>query len=593
LPPSRPNAPAADPRTRAAETGPAPGRAGPSASEAASEAAGGGLSSAAGGATPGVAVVIVTWNRHDAAVAAIRSVLAQRGVDLGSLHLLVVDNASTDGTCDRLARWLDAERVVENPAARAEGPDFTVRPGARRNAVGLGSATLVRNGANLGGTGGFNTGLMAVERVLAPALPGPAGAAGGGAVEFLWLLDDDAEAHPDALARLLAAAGQEPDLGLVGSRAVDIGDRRTTFETTIYYDAVRGRMADTPHDGHRLRADHEAWRARAGGTRGRLAFTGRREVDVVSACSLLARRSVLGDVGYWDSRYFIYCDDADWCLRARAAGYRVACDLDAVVYHTPWFHKLTPARMYYSQRNAVWTMRKRLAGLRRRRSTARWLASILADALAAGLRRRLYHAEFIRRTAADIVANRGGALDLAEPPAMGLRDALAQADALGAGAVVVALCAGGDQAALADRARVALADQLRRAGRPQDMPRWVCMVRNDAADAGMAPGESLRAAAAAERVVYAPSLRSRLRRQAPVVRRRPAACLVFDQSNDVPLVGCPWTLHVDHRAPDRCRPERDSLGRRAAFVLRLSATAAACAWFVLRDPDQGPEARRG
>ena len=58
----------------------------------------------------------------------------------------------------------------------------------------------------------------------------------------------------------------------------------------------------------------------------------------------------------WDYRYFIYCDDADWCLRFARAGFKVVCNLDAVVYHTPWFQKLTPARLYYSQRNIVWVI---------------------------------------------------------------------------------------------------------------------------------------------------------------------------------------------------------------------------------------------
>ena len=40
------------------------------------------------------------------------------------------------------------------------------------------------------------------------------------------------------------------------------------------------------------------------------------------------------------------------------AGYRVVCNLDAVVFHTPWFQKLTPARLYYSQRNIVWVIQK-------------------------------------------------------------------------------------------------------------------------------------------------------------------------------------------------------------------------------------------
>ena len=73
---------------------------------------------------------------------------------------------------------------------------------------------------------------------------------------------------------------------------------------------------------------------------------------------MLARWGGVKKVGFWDYRYFIYCDDADWCLRFAQAGYRVVLSLDAVVYHTPWHHKLTPARAYYAMRNIMWVLRK-------------------------------------------------------------------------------------------------------------------------------------------------------------------------------------------------------------------------------------------
>src|SRR5262249_42218154 len=41
----------------------------------------------------------------------------------------------------------------------------------------------------------------------------------------------------------------------------------------------------------------------------------------ISGCALLAWRSVWERVGLLDERYYIYAEDCDWCLRARAAGY--------------------------------------------------------------------------------------------------------------------------------------------------------------------------------------------------------------------------------------------------------------------------------
>lgn len=521
--------------------------------------------------TPVVAVVMVTWNRAPAARAAIESVLAQRGVDRSALHLVVVDNASTDGTTDALAQWLRPERLARNDTTDATRPAFNLCETGDHNAPGLAGVTLVRNTHNLGGTGGFNTGFLAVERLLEPRA----------GVEFLWLLDDDAAADAGALASLLRTAREDPKAGLIGSRAVDIADRTTTYETTIYYDPRAGRMDDTPHPGHRLEAAHHEWIARVGASRGVHPFTGVREVDVASACSLLARWSVVRQVGYWDGRYFIYCDDADWCRRVARAGSRVLCDLDAVVYHTPWYQKLTPTRLYYAQRNAIWTMRKGLSGLALRAATARWMLAVLRASLAAGLRRRRFHAEILRRTALDAAANRPGPLDHAEPPSEPIEHALERLGLALPHARLALLCCTPHHADLAR----AIAGHLRDTLGPR-CPAFVLVTRRDAGPIELDPP-------AARRVVYSPGTFSRVVAPWPLWLRPAHACIVLNNTNDFPLQRCPWTLHADHRTPTRCQVERDTLAGRAAFLARWIYAAGRAALFVVLSPRQRPKAPFG
>ncbi len=509
--------------------------------------------------TATVAVVMVTWNRESEARRAIESVLAQRGVDLGRVHLVVVDNASTDGTTDTLTDWLTPERLVSNDTDRAHEPAFATTNTERTNSAGLASVTLVRNTANLGGTGGFNTGFQTVERLLASNTN----------IDYLWLLDDDAVADTNALASLLRTAEDEPGAGLIGSRAVDIADRTTTYETTIYYDPTQGRMAETPHAGHRLEGDHGDWIAGVGDSRGTHDFTGVREVDIASACSMLARWSIVQQVGYWDSRYFIYCDDADWCLRVGRSGAKVLCDLDAVVYHTPWFQKLTPTRLYYAERNAIWTMRKGLTGRALRTSTMRWMRSVLRASLAAGLRRRLFHAEILRRTALDAITNHAGKLDIAEPPHEPIIDALWRLNLDRPDARLAFLCMTPNQIELARTIKATLREHLN-----IRCPIAINIARNDAGTGD---------------ITYAPSTKSRIYRQIPLLTTPPDACFVLDNTNDFPLLRCPVSLHVDHRNPDQCQVEHDTALRRIAFFARWSVTAARAVWYTLRNTPQRPE----
>ena len=108
-----------------------------------------------------VAAVVVTYNRKECLLRCIDALRSQQGA---VTDVLVVDNASTDGTADALSELVES------------------------------GAILYRNtGANIGGAGGFNLGMRwAVEL----------------GYDRLWVMDDDCIPDPDALAALVAADRQ-------------------------------------------------------------------------------------------------------------------------------------------------------------------------------------------------------------------------------------------------------------------------------------------------------------------------------------------------------------------------------------------------
>jgi GT2 family glycosyltransferase len=57
------------------------------------------------------------------------------------------------------------------------------------------------------------------------------------------------------------------------------------------------------------------------------------EVDSVCGACMLVRRSVVEQVGLLDERFFMYGEDLDWCLRARAAGWTVRYEPSVTVQH--------------------------------------------------------------------------------------------------------------------------------------------------------------------------------------------------------------------------------------------------------------------
>lgn len=86
-------------------------------------------------------------------------------------------------------------------------------------------------------------------------------------------------------------------------------------------------------------------------------------VDYVTGCGMLIRRDVLERIGLFDERYFMYFEDADFCRRARDAGFSVWCVPQARMWHkvsltarrdralNRYHRALSQARFYHEHRH--------------------------------------------------------------------------------------------------------------------------------------------------------------------------------------------------------------------------------------------------
>lgn len=506
-----------------------------------------------------VAVVIATWNRKHDAVRAIES-LARQSIGAARLHVIVVDNAATDGTWNDLIARFSPDSLVENRCSDASGHEFVTisTPHARGTAAGFVSLTLIRNTVNLGGTGGFNTGMAYIRNVLDGRVP-------QGRPEYVWLLDDDAEVRDDAAAKLLEAMRSDPEIGIVGSRSVDPLDRTTTLETTVFLNRETGLFCDDAPPGHPSHASHQEWLSTGVQPRGRHEYSGLVRSDICAAASLMARIEVLRQVGLWDHRFFLYEDDADWCLRAAGAGWRVVCNLDAVVYHRTWHARLSPrlfqTRLYYVARNRVWLLRNNITDTRRAGVVGTWVSQTLADSFRANLHRRAAHAELLLRAMDAACSNTGGRLPitLATPtPVLGALDSIG---ALKPGSRIAVVCDQPGCAESSDALRRAVAAHIASSTTPNAaMPEWIELVRNDLSPPPAPPG--------ARRIIYSFRARSKIRRQLPLLLRPPAAVVIFDGRGDFPLITGRAVLHIDRASPDVCEVERASLAQRIWFIFR-------------------------
>jgi GT2 family glycosyltransferase len=243
-----------------------------------------------------VMTIVLNWNRRDDTLECLASMVGQE-IDRSNLdhRLLLIDNGSTDGSVD---------------AIRAAFPDVEV--------IALPENRGYAAGVNLG-----------VRRALA------AGA------DWTLLLNNDTVAAPDLLARLLAAV-EEPAAGPATGSAVGL-----LAPTVTYFDAP-----DTvwPSAGRRRRLT-----LAASDTTASPPSLEPYAVDWATGCCLLVRRAVWETVGPLDERFRVYYEDHDFCLRARAAGWRILHVPRAAIRHRVARSTGTgsPEQMYLLARSSV------------------------------------------------------------------------------------------------------------------------------------------------------------------------------------------------------------------------------------------------
>jgi rhamnopyranosyl-N-acetylglucosaminyl-diphospho-decaprenol beta-1,3/1,4-galactofuranosyltransferase len=255
-----------------------------------------------------VVAVIVTFNRRDLLEASLAAVRRQsRAAD----HVVVVDNASTDGTTE----VLDAAGV-----------------------------DVVRLRHNTGGAGGFAAG---VDRALALG------------ADAIWLLDDDTEPDVDALAAMCDVRreytpptsrdhdGPVHEPVLVASRVVWGGPPGGVATGSDRGLVGRDHPMNTPRVKPGVRAVERAAAEAVG------CFP----IRSASFVSILVDAAVVRERGLPVADYFLWNDDFEYTTRLARGHYAVACPRSIAVHRTVSFGTTDADpgdRFYYEVRNKVW-----------------------------------------------------------------------------------------------------------------------------------------------------------------------------------------------------------------------------------------------
>ncbi|MBO9322206.1 MAG: glycosyltransferase family 2 protein [Roseiflexus sp.] len=231
-----------------------------------------------------LAIIIVSWNVRtliDRCIATVQASLADSGIDY---RIMVVDNASTDGTPVLLRTRYPGVEVIEA-------------------------------GRNLGFAGGNN---LALRRLFAR---------NDWNARYVLLLNPDTEVIGDALPQMVRYLETHPEVAVVGPRlrypdgTVQSSRRRFPTPGVFFWEStpLEWRWTNNPWVQYYRCADLPDNREQA--------------VDWLVGAALMVRRSAIERAGLLDAGFLLYSEELEWQQRLRAYGRITYLPTAEIVHH--------------------------------------------------------------------------------------------------------------------------------------------------------------------------------------------------------------------------------------------------------------------
>lgn len=235
-----------------------------------------------------IGIFICNYNKREYVVACVESILKQKYQDF---DLYVVDNASTDDSVEILSK-LFGNRI-----------------------------SVIVNSQNVGGSGGFNTGLRKAIDI---------------GYQYVMLVDNDVKMDENAVGYLYDFMENHAKVGITGAKILQMQapDRVQDLGGKINYNKYKMEGINYGVIDENLPDIQQA--------------------DYISTCTAIARMDAIKKFGIMPENNFIYWDDVEWSKKCQLSGYDTVAYGKAVVWHNHSIASvLTPFVKYYSTRNRL------------------------------------------------------------------------------------------------------------------------------------------------------------------------------------------------------------------------------------------------
>lgn len=261
---------------------------------------------------PEIAIILVNWNGWRDTIECLESIFKN---DCDNFQAIVCDNASTDGSWNKIISWAAGNELAV-PASE-EMESYSLPPTAKPVAIKLidqagnisgdpdANFILIQTGANLGFAGGNNVGMRY--------------ALNHSACEYFWLLNNDTVITRDAIGNLIHHMKKSPNVGMCGTRI-------HFYHQPDVIQALAGAKYNPMTGNSKCIGSNEP----------ATSIISSEEViassDFIVGASMCITREFFKDVGPMEERYFLYYEEIDWAERAKNK-FEIGYAADATVFH--------------------------------------------------------------------------------------------------------------------------------------------------------------------------------------------------------------------------------------------------------------------
>jgi len=241
-----------------------------------------------------ITIIILSYNTYDLTL---QCLTALSKTDWGSLthEIILVDNASTDKTVERIKKKFSDVRVI-------------------------------KNSKNIGFAAGNNVGIREAKG------------------RYLLLLNSDTEVNPGTLKTMIEFMDTHTEAGASTCRLV-LPDGSM--------DPACHRGFPTPWNGFsyyvKLESVFPKTKLFGGYHMGYKDIAVPHEVDAISGAFFMVRKEVIQEVGMLDEAYFMYAEDIDWAYRIKEHGWEIWFNPDTAALH----HKKKSGRGHSDQKKRI------------------------------------------------------------------------------------------------------------------------------------------------------------------------------------------------------------------------------------------------